>query len=199
VHVYTGEDFPGQPGSTCVWPVTADIVMTHYPAICTDEVRYGGDVVAVVLATERYLAADALDLIDVDYEPLPAVVDMEEALKEGSPLVHESAGTNRCYTHNMPCGDYEAAKAKADVVVSRRFINQRLIPSPMETRAVVAAPQGMADEITLWTSTQIPHVLRVLCWRCSPVSPRTRSAWWLPMSAVDSAASCRSHARKFSR
>jgi len=162
VHVYTGEDFPGQPGSTCVWPVTADIVMTHYPAICTDEVRYGGDVVAVVLATERYLAADALDLIDVDYEPLPAVVDMEEALKEGSPLVHESAGTNRCYTHNMPCGDYEAAKAKADVVVSRRFINQRLIPSPMETRAVVAAPQGMADEITLWTSTQIPHVLRVL-------------------------------------
>jgi carbon-monoxide dehydrogenase large subunit len=62
----------------------------------------------------------------------------------------------------MPCGDYEAAKAKADVVVSRRFINQRLIPSPMETRAVVAAPQGMADEITLWTSTQIPHVLRVL-------------------------------------
>ncbi|MEI7993201.1 MAG: xanthine dehydrogenase family protein molybdopterin-binding subunit, partial [Actinomycetota bacterium] len=162
VHVYTGADFPGQAGSTCVWPVTADIVMTHYPAICTDEVRYGGDVVAVVLATERYLAADALDLIDVDYETLPAVVDMEEALKEGSPLVHESAGTNRCYTHKMPCGDYEAAKAKADVVVSRRFINQRLIPSPMEPRAVVAAPQGMADEITLWTSTQIPHILRVL-------------------------------------
>ena len=162
VAVFTGADFPELAGSTCVWPVTDDIVMSHYPAICTDEVRYAGDVVAVVLANEKYLAADALEAIDVDYEPLPAVLDMEEALKDGSPLVHESAGTNKCYTATLPCGDYAASKAAADVVVARRFINQRLIPSPMEPRAVVAAPMGMSDEITLWSSTQVPHVLRVL-------------------------------------
>ncbi|MCX6460073.1 MAG: molybdopterin-dependent oxidoreductase [Actinobacteria bacterium] len=162
LHVYIGADFPDLPGTTCVWPVTDDIVMSHMPAICTDEVRYVGDVVAIVLATDQNLAVDALQLIDIDYEPLGAVVDMEEALKPGSPLVHESAGTNLCYTAKMPCGDYEAAKAKADVVVSRRFINQRLIPNTMEPRSVVAAPMGMSDEITIWTSTQIPHVLRVL-------------------------------------
>ncbi|MFN8170051.1 MAG: molybdopterin cofactor-binding domain-containing protein [Candidatus Nanopelagicales bacterium] len=74
-----------------------------------------------------------------------------------------ASGTNHCYTATMPCGDYAAAKAKADVVVKRRFINQRLIPNTMEPRAVVAAPSvGMADEIAVWTSTQIPHVLRVV-------------------------------------
>ena len=162
VHIYTGKDFPELAGSTCVWPVTDDIKMSHYPAICVDEVKYAGDVVAVVLATEMYLAVDALDLIDVTYEHLDAVVDMEKALTPGSPLVHSDMGTNQCYTLNIPWGDYEAAKAKADRVVKRRFINQRLIPSPMEPRAVVAAPIGMSDEITLWTSTQIPHILRVL-------------------------------------
>ncbi|MCA0329998.1 MAG: xanthine dehydrogenase family protein molybdopterin-binding subunit [Actinobacteria bacterium] len=163
VAVYTGADFPEQAGSTCVWPVTDDIKMSHYPAICTDKVLYAGDVVAVVVATDKYLAADAGDLVDVDLEPLPAVVDMEEALKDGAPLVHEGFGTNHCYTATMPCGDYAAAKAKADVVVKRRFINQRLIPNTMEPRAVVAAPSvGMADEIAVWTSTQIPHVLRVV-------------------------------------
>ena len=162
VHIYTGKDFPELAGSTCVWPVTDDIKMSHYPAICVDEVKYAGDVVAVVLATEMYLAVDALDLIDVTYEHLDAVVDMEKALTPGSPLVHSDMGTNQCYTLNIPWGDYEAAKAKADRVVKRRFINQRLIPNPMEPRAVVAAPMGMSDEITLWTSTQIPHILRVL-------------------------------------
>jgi carbon-monoxide dehydrogenase large subunit len=163
VAVYTGADFPEQAGSTCVWPVTDDIKMSHYPVICTDKVRYAGDVVAVVVATDKYLAADAGDLVDVDLEPLPAVVDMEDALKTGASLVHDDFGTNHCYTATMPCGDYAAAKAKADVVVKRRFINQRLIPNTMEPRAVVAAPSvGMADEIAVWTSTQIPHVLRVV-------------------------------------
>ena len=115
-----------------------------------------------MLATERYLAADAVEAIEVDYEPLPAVVDMEAALAPGSPLVHSSAGTNHCYTMHHPCGDYEKAAADADVVVKRRFINQRLIPSPMETRAVVASPMGTSGELTIWSSTQIPHVIRVL-------------------------------------
>ena len=162
LHVYTGADFPGLPGSTCVWPVTDDIKIATMPAICSDKVNFAGDVVAIVLATDKYLATDAAQLVDVDYDPLPAVVDMELALAAGSPLVHEDFGTNETYVAKMPCGDYEAVKAKADVVVSRRFINQRLIPNTMEPRSVVAAPGGLSDEITVWTSTQIPHVLRVL-------------------------------------
>ena len=146
----------------CVWPVVEDIVMPDFPALAVGEVRHVGDCVAVLLATERYLAADAVEAIEVDYEPLPAVVDMEAALAPGSPLVHESAGTNHCYTMHHPCGDYEKVAADADVVVKRRFINQRLIPSPMETRAVVASPMGTSGELTIWSSTQIPHVIRVL-------------------------------------
>ena len=146
----------------CVWPVTDDIVMPAFPALAIDKVRLVGDAVAVVLATDAVHAVDALDAIVVDYEPLPAVVNMEDALAEGSALVHDDAGTNACYTYKLPFGDYAEVKAKADVVVKRRFINQRLIPAFMEPRAVVAAPMGMSDEITIWSSTQIPHILRVL-------------------------------------
>ena len=95
----------------CVWPVVEDIVMPDFPALAVGEVRHVGDCVAVVLATERYLAADAVEAIEVDYEPLPAVVDMEAALAAGSPLVHSSAGTNHCYTKHYVCGDYEKAAA----------------------------------------------------------------------------------------
>ena len=146
----------------CVWPVVDDIVMPDFPSLAVGEVRHVGDCVAVVLATDRYLAADAVEAVEVDYEPLPAVIDMEAALADGAALVHESAGTNHCYTKHYPCGDYEKAAAAADVVVKRRFINQRLIPSTMETRAVVASPMGTSGELTIWSATQIPHVLRVL-------------------------------------
>jgi carbon-monoxide dehydrogenase large subunit len=86
---------------------------------------------------------------------------MIDAISPGSTLVHESAANNTCYVYDLG-GGYEEAAAKADVIVKRRFVNQRLIPSFMEPRAVVAAPMGMSDEMTIWTSTQIPHVLRVL-------------------------------------
>ncbi|MEZ5114902.1 MAG: xanthine dehydrogenase family protein molybdopterin-binding subunit [Candidatus Nanopelagicales bacterium] len=162
-HVFTAADL-GESNAKipCVWPVTEDIVMPDFPALAVDKVRHVGDVVAVILADDAYSAADAVADVHVDYEPLPAVVDMEAALADGSGFVHDSAGTNKCYTAKLPCGDYEAAKAAADVVVTRRFINQRLIPSPMEPRAIVVAPMGTSGEITMWTATQIPHVLRLL-------------------------------------
>jgi len=135
VHVFTGADFPDLVGSTCVWPVTDDIKTAVMPAICKDKVNFAGDVVAIVLATDRYTAYDAASLVDVDYEPMRAVVDMELALAEGSTIVHEDFGTNASYTMHVPFGDdYAATAAKADVVVKRRFINQRLIPNTMETR-----------------------------------------------------------------
>ena len=162
IAAYSAEELGDLNGSIpCVWPVTDDIVMPDFPALAKGKVRQVGDAVAVVLATDPVHAADALDAIEVDYEPLDAVVDMEAALAPGSALVHDDAGTNSCYVYNLG-GGYDDVKAKADVVVKRRFINQRLIPAFMEPRSVVAAPMGMSDEMTVWSSTQIPHVLRVL-------------------------------------
>jgi carbon-monoxide dehydrogenase large subunit len=149
----------------CVWPVTDDMVAPDFPALAKGEVRHMGDCVALVLAGTAAQAADALEGIVVEYSALPAVIDMDEAIKDGSPLVHSDKGTNKCYTYKLqPQGDgaYEAAKAKADVVVKRRFVNQRLIPSAMEPRAVVASPMGTSGELTIWSATQVPHVLRVL-------------------------------------
>ena len=162
VAAYGADELGDLNGSVpCVWPVTDDIVMPDFPSLAKGKVRQVGDCVAVVLATDAKHAADALEAIDVEYEPLDAIVDMEAALALDSPLLHEDAGTNQCYVYNLG-GGYDDAKAKADVVVKRRFINQRLIPAFMEPRSVVAAPMGMSDEITVWSSTQIPHVLRVL-------------------------------------
>lgn len=86
---------------------------------------------------------------------------MEKALDSNSPVIHDDAGTNKCYVYNLGAG-YDDIKPDADVVVKRRFVNQRLIPAFMEPRSVVAAPMGMSDEMTVWSSTQIPHILRVL-------------------------------------
>lgn len=144
------------PKVICVWAVVENTVMPDFPALASGEVRHVGDIVAVVLATDRYLAADAAEAVEVDYEPLPAIIDMEAALADGADLVHAEKGTNECYTKHYVRGDYEAAAGAADVVVTRRFVNQRLIPCPMEPRAVVAAPMGTSGELTVWSSTQIP-------------------------------------------
>ncbi len=162
IAAYSAEELGDLNGSIpCVWPVTDDIVMPDFPSLAKGKVRQVGDCVAVVLATDPEHAADALEAIEVEYEPLDAVVDMEKALDSSSPVIHDDAGTNKCYVYNLG-GGYDDIKPKADVVVKRRFINQRLIPAFMEPRSVVAAPMGMSDEMTVWSSTQIPHVLRVL-------------------------------------
>ncbi len=159
IAAFSGADFAAEQGSLpCAWPVTPDIVIPAHPPMATDEVRYVGEIVACVVARDRYAAADALELIDVEYEPRPAVLDMEAALAEGSPKVHEAG--NKSFVWPFAQGDIEAAFRDAPVVVERTYRQQRLIPCAMEPRATVAAMVG--DEITLWTSTQIPHVLRFL-------------------------------------
>src|ERR671937_2379238 len=93
------EDIPT--GLPCAWPVTEDIALpTHWP-LARDKARFAGDGVAVVVAESRALAKDAAELVEVDYEPLEAVTDVEAALDEGAPLVHEEVGTNRCYTWTL--------------------------------------------------------------------------------------------------
>jgi aerobic carbon-monoxide dehydrogenase large subunit len=157
VAAFSGADFAAEQGSLpCAWPVTPDIIIPPHPPMAVDEVRYVGEAVAVVVARDRYLAADALAAIDVDYEPLPPVLDMRAALAEGSPKVHEAG--NKSYEWVFAAGDAEAAFRDAAVVLERTYRQQRLIPSAMEPRAVVASWVG--DEVTLWSSTQIPHVLR---------------------------------------
>ncbi len=159
VAAYSGADFAAEQGSLpCAWPVTPDIVMPAHPPMATEEVRYVGEIVACVVARNRYAAADALEKIDVDYEPLPAVLDMESALAEGSPKVHEAG--NKSFEWPFAQGDLDAAFRDAPVVIERTYRQQRLIPCAMEPRAVVCEPVG--DEFTLWTSTQIPHVVRVM-------------------------------------
>ncbi|WP_406318725.1 xanthine dehydrogenase family protein molybdopterin-binding subunit [Streptosporangium sp. NBC_01639] len=159
VAVYTGADFADEQGSLpCAWPVTEDIVIPDHPPMAVSEVRYAGEAVACVVATDRYKAADALEAIEVDYEPLDAVTDMTEALTEGSPKVHESG--NRAFTWKFAGGDIDAAFRDAPVVIERTYVQQRLIPTAMEPRAVVATTDG--DDFTLYSATQIPHVLRVM-------------------------------------
>ncbi|WP_084463561.1 xanthine dehydrogenase family protein molybdopterin-binding subunit [Microtetraspora fusca] len=159
VAVFSGQDFAAEQGSLpCAWPVSEDIVIPDHPPMAVSEVRYVGEAVACVVATDRYKAADALDAIEIDYEPLDAVTDMTAALDEGSPKVHEAG--NKAFTWTFAQGDIEAAFRDAAVRVERTFVQQRLIPSAMEPRAVVAQTDG--DAFTLHSATQIPHILRVM-------------------------------------
>ncbi|MGW4643098.1 xanthine dehydrogenase family protein molybdopterin-binding subunit [Sphaerisporangium sp. NPDC004334] len=159
IAAFSGGDFAGEQGTLpCAWPVTEDIVIPDHPPMAVDEVRYAGEAVACVVATDRYKANDALEAIEIDYEPLPPVLDMTEALKEGGPRVHEAG--NRAYTWKYAEGDIDAAFRDAPVVIERTFVQQRLIPTAMEPRAVVAQTDG--DHFTLHSATQIPHILRIM-------------------------------------
>jgi aerobic carbon-monoxide dehydrogenase large subunit len=157
IAAFSGADLGAEQGSLpCAWPVTPDIVIPPHPPMAVDEVRYVGEAVAVVVARDRYAAADALASIDVDYEPLPPVLDMRTALAEDSPKVHEAG--NKSYEWVFANGDMEAAFRDAPVVLERTYRQQRLIPCAMEPRSVVA--QWVGDQVTLWSATQIPHVVR---------------------------------------
>ncbi|MEW2355835.1 xanthine dehydrogenase family protein molybdopterin-binding subunit [Spirillospora sp. NPDC029432] len=161
VAVLTGADFAAEQGSLpCAWPVTEDIRIPDHPPMAVEEVRYVGEPVACVVARDRYAAVDALEEIDVDYAPLPAVVDMERAVQGDGGLVHESLGTNESFTWVFENGDMDAAMRDAPVVIERRYVQQRLIPTAMEPRAVLCVPEG--DDFTLYSATQIPHILRLM-------------------------------------
>ncbi|SFO33342.1 xanthine dehydrogenase, molybdenum binding subunit apoprotein [Geodermatophilus obscurus] len=167
VAVLTGRDLADEQGSIpCAWPVTADMVNPGHPSIAVEEVNHVGEAVAVIIARSRDAAADAIELVDVDYDLLPPVLDMEQAVGGEADLCHDHIDSNTAYHFVFDAGeagtgaDTEQAFADADVVVSRRFVNQRLIPAFMEPRSVVVQPQG--ENFTMWSATQIPHVLRVM-------------------------------------
>ena len=149
----------------CAWPVTADMKNpAHYP-LAVSKAAYVGDGVACVLATSDAVARDALDLIDVTYTPLQAVVSVEDALSDAV-VIHDELGTNTSYTWNLVCESHEGAVAEAFAAaahtVSEHYVHQRLIPMAMEPRAVAAVPQPFGGDITLYSSTQVPHILKVM-------------------------------------
>ncbi len=175
VAVYTGADIEGalQP-VPCAWLLPdSQLKVAPYPCIAKDTVRYTGDIVAVVVAETPYQAYDALDLIEVDYEPLPTVTDPEKAAGADAPQLHakdingdDISGNQAFHWTVAGGGDLDAAFAEAEsngVVIKERILQQRLIPNAMEPRGAVAQYTRATGELTLWNTTQNPHIVRFLC------------------------------------
>src|SRR5437763_7949907 len=120
----------------CAWLPTEDTNAPEHKPVAVDKARYAGDAVAVIAATRRGAAEDAAELVEVEYDPLPAVVDPEAALADGAPLVHDEFGTNACYTWTLEAGEVDRLFAEADVTVAERYRQNRLIPNAIEPRAV---------------------------------------------------------------
>ncbi len=131
-----------------------------WPVLAQEKVRFVGEAVAAVVATDRYVAEDGAGLIDVEYEPLVPVSDVEQALAADTPLVHEEWGDNVMQTLQAEIGDVAKAFQEADCVVSERLTTGRHMALPMETRGCVASFEPATDTLTVWSSTQVPHVLR---------------------------------------
>ena len=165
VAVYSGDDLADAWAAPlpCAWPVTEDMKNPAHHPVAQGKANYAGDIVAVVVAESRYAAADGLEGVVVDYEPLDAVVTMEDA-ETDRVVIHEDCGTNVSYVWPLvPDPEaVEAAFADATHHITETFVHQRLIPTAMEPRGVAAVPAPHNGDMTLYSSTQIPHVLKVM-------------------------------------
>jgi carbon-monoxide dehydrogenase large subunit len=164
VGVFTGKDFADLNPLPCAWQAGGVKNNVNTPRVLEiDRVTFAGAGVAVVVAEDRYTAEDALALIRVDYEVLPVVVDADAATRPGAPQLHENAPNNICM--DWSCGNQEAterALRDADVVIRQRLVNQRLLPTPIETRGAAAQYLPATGEYTVWMSSQCPHIMRLL-------------------------------------
>jgi len=168
VAVFTARDLDPDSsiGMPCAWPITPDMKAPRRPVLAADQVNFAGEGVAVVVARSSAEAHDALEEIDVEYDELPVILDMEAAIADGAPLVHEDQGSNTSAIWKFDSGEagtggnVEDAISSSEIVLKRRFRQQRLIPAFMEPRACVVDPTS--TQITMWSATQIPHILRVM-------------------------------------
>jgi aerobic carbon-monoxide dehydrogenase large subunit len=166
VAVYTAADLKGKVANVAIAVPLGHIAngMGTRGPLAEGKVRFYGDPVAVVIADNPYTARDAIDLIEIDYEPLPAAIDVEKAMQPDSPLLYEEFGTNIAHSIHPPSEEmdkiFEQTKADGGVVVKTRIVNQRLAPVSMETRGVVAEYRKSDKTLTVWSSSQIPHLLR---------------------------------------
>ena len=166
VAVYTGEELAGDWAAPlpCAWPVTEDMKNPAHLPVAVGKANYAGDIVAVVVAQSRYAAADGLEGVVVDYEPLDAVVTMEAA-RSDDVVIHDDLGTNVCYEWAHPGNDPDTVAAAFEGSahhITETYLQQRLIPAAMEPRGVAAVPAPHNGDITLYSSTQIPHILKVM-------------------------------------
>jgi len=163
--VYTARDFKGQLAGTHpaapAFVAEKKYVPERFP-IAEKEVCYQGEIVAAVLAETKGQAADAANMIQVEYEELPAVMDLEKGLEKGSPRAHEGAADNVCWdlTYTGP-EVTDAAFKEADVVVKQRILQNRVAPVPMEPRGVMADYEAFDKKLTIWMSSQGPHFIRL--------------------------------------
>jgi carbon-monoxide dehydrogenase large subunit len=158
VAVYTGKDVAAVGPVPCASALPGLKVPDHR-VLATDKVYFVGHPIAAVVAKDRYAARDAVDLIVVDYDDLPVVTDVEAAAA-GGPVIHESFGDNIAYKMTAGEGDIDAAFASADRTLKQRVLHRRLAPIAMEPRGVLARYFPGEEELTLWSSTQIPHLMR---------------------------------------
>jgi carbon-monoxide dehydrogenase large subunit len=160
--VLTGADIagvlPGIPTRAMTGERAVDALQAPaYPLLPHEKVCYVGQPIAVVVAHDPYVARDAIELIRVDYEPLVPVLDPDAAARDEAPVIHAAMGTNVAMRLRQRAGDLEAALAQADHVVRQRYVVQRIVPAPLETRGVLAQYQPHEDLLTVWNATQAPH------------------------------------------
>ncbi|PHN01689.1 xanthine dehydrogenase family protein molybdopterin-binding subunit [Flavilitoribacter nigricans] len=168
VAIFTGEDVKEIGGVPCGWQVNfknGDTMKEPpHPLMVRDKARHVGDAVAMIIAESKEIARDAADLVDVDYEELPAVVNAAEAVKDGAPLVHDDVPKNMCYDWELgnPKEEVDAAIESAHHVTTLEFVNQRVAPNPIEPRAAIGHFEAARDHYTLYTTSQNPHLTRLL-------------------------------------
>ena len=162
VKVITGADIQGKVGSIPCAAEIEGLKVPDHPALAVDRVRFVGEPIAAVVATDPYIARDALDLIEVEYDELPVVVDLDKAIESDSTVIYDEFDDNIAFTMPLDAGDVDAAFAEADHVVSQRFVNQRLIPNSIEPRGVLAEYLPGEGTLTVWSSTQVPHHLKTI-------------------------------------
>jgi len=162
VAVLTGADIvgvlPGIPTRAMTGERAVDALQApEYPLLPHDKVCYVGQPIAVVVAHDPYVARDAVELITVDYEPLAPVLNPDAAARDDAPVIHAAMGTNVAMRLRQRAGDLEGAFTHADHVVRQRYVVQRIVPAPLETRGVLAQYQPQEDLLTVWNATQAPH------------------------------------------
>jgi carbon-monoxide dehydrogenase large subunit len=168
VAIYTGADVAGVNGVPCGWQVNfknGDTMKEpKHPLLVTDKARHAGDAIAIVIAESIEEAVDATQVINVEYDELPCVVDAFKATQPGAPLVHDDLPNNICYdwTLGNPIDEVNAAMSSASHVTTLEFVNQRLVPNAIEPRCYNSSYDAINDKYTLYTSTQNPHVIRLL-------------------------------------
>ena len=171
--VFTAAELDGSCDPMPVHLTTPGVSAPLWPVIATDRVRYVGEILAAAVAATRYEAEDALELVEVELDPLPAVSSIEDALAGDAPLLHDGVANNRFHFVHRAWGDVKAAFDAADVVVEGTVVHPRVSAAPMEGRGALAKPDG-DDGVVTWTSTQAPHAVADAIAECIHL-PRERT------------------------